>query len=95
MEIRHLILVLSFNLGILALAWAIYAVSGYLLFRGSLKVCPFLIRLNLYPLLGWAFLATFAYYLRVLALPFAVSGPWCLGALDLQEKFGLPAVVNG
>ena len=39
---------------------------GYLLSK-SLKACPFLIRLNLYPLLGWAFLVTFAYYLRILA----------------------------
>ena len=31
---------------------------GYLLFAKSLKVCPFLIRLNLYPLLGWAFLVS-------------------------------------
>ena len=76
-----MVLCLGSNLVVLALAWAIYAVSGYLLFRSSLKVCPFVIRLNLYPLLGWAFLVTFAYYLRLVALPFAVSGPWCLGAL--------------
>ena len=81
MEITNLILALGSNLIVLALAWAIYALAGYLLFHRSLKACPFLIRLNLYPLLGWAFLVTFAYYLRVLALPFAISGPWCLGAL--------------
>jgi hypothetical protein len=81
MEVIALLLVLGSNLCVLALGWAIYAGTGYLLFAKSLKVCPFLIRLNLYPLLGWAFLVTFAYYLRVLALPYSASGPWCLGAL--------------
>src|SRR5262245_52584058 len=83
MEMLALLSVLSSNLCILALGWAIYAGTGYLLFAKSLKACPFLIRLNLYPLLGWAFLVTFAYYLRVLALPYSISGPWCLGALLL------------
>jgi hypothetical protein len=81
MEPVRLILVLASNLSVLALAWSIYVVTGYLLFRRALRTCPFVIRLNLYPLLGWAFLVTFAYYLRILALPFAVSGPWALGAL--------------
>ena len=83
MEVIALLSVLSSNLCFLALGWAIYAGMGYLLFAKSLKACPFLIRLNLYPLLGWAFLVTFAYYLRVLALPFSISGPWCFGALVL------------
>jgi hypothetical protein len=83
MEAIALLLVLGSNLSILVLGWAIYAGMGYLLFGKSLKVCPFLIRLNLYPLLGWAFLVTFAYYLRVLALPYSISGPWCFGALVL------------
>lgn len=83
MEVIALLSVLSSNLCVLALGWAIYAGMGYLLFAKSLKACPFLIRLNLYPLLGWAFLVTFAYYLRVLALPFSISGPWCFGALVL------------
>lgn len=67
----------------MALAWASYLAVGYLLFCGALRVCPFIIRLNLYPLLGWAFLAVFAYYLRILPFPFAVSGPWSLGILLL------------
>ena len=67
MEVIALLSVLGSNLCVLALGWAIYAGMGYLLFAKSLKACPFLIRLNLYPLLGWAFLVTFAYYLRVLA----------------------------
>ncbi|HEY5813964.1 MAG TPA: hypothetical protein VIT23_15080, partial [Terrimicrobiaceae bacterium] len=71
----------------LFLAWAVYALAGYLLFNRSLRPCPILIRLNLYPLLGWAFLVTFAYYLRVLALPFAIAGPWCLGALFVLLLF--------
>ena len=83
MEVIALLSVLGSNLCVLALGWAIYAGMGYLLFAKSLKVCPFLIRLNLYPLLGWAFLVTFAYYLRVLALPYSISGPWCFGALAL------------
>jgi hypothetical protein len=83
MDAIALLSVLGSNLCVLALGWAIYAGTGYLLFAKSLKACPFLIRLNLYPLLGWAFLVTFAYYLRVLALPYSVSGPWCLGALLL------------
>jgi hypothetical protein len=94
MEARALLLVLSSNLCVLALGWAIYAGTGYLLFAKSLKVCPFLIRLNLYPLLGWAFLVTFAYYLRVLTLPYSISGPWCLGALVLGLiiwRGGLPS----
>jgi hypothetical protein len=83
MEMIALLSVLGSNLCVLALGWAIYAGTGYLLFARSLKVCPFVIRLNLYPLLGWAFLVTFAYYLRVLGLPYSISGPWCLGALLL------------
>jgi hypothetical protein len=83
MEVTALLSVLVSNLCVLALGWAIYAGIGYLLFARSLKACPFLIRLNLYPLLGWAFLVIFAYYLRVLALPYSISGPWCFGALVL------------
>ena len=83
MEVLELLHVLGSNLCVLVLGWAIYAATGYLLFSNSLKVSPFLIRLNLYPLLGWAFLVTFAYYLRVLALPYSISGPWCLGLLLL------------
>jgi hypothetical protein len=83
MEVLELLHVLGSNLCVLVLVWAIYAATGYLLFSNSLKVSPFLIRVNLYPLLGWAFLVTFAYYLRVLALPYSISGPWCLGLLLL------------
>jgi hypothetical protein len=69
------------NLGVLALAWAAYGGLGVLLFRKSLAAESPWVRSHLYVLLGWAAWVVVAYALRMVPLPFSVSGPWCLALI--------------